>query len=91
MVVQPTECEEIAGWAQTGNLPDCDSRDIGPMAKFFPLMNIGQMHLNRRQADRRNGVPDCDAGVGIGGRVNDDPIVSRPSLLNPCDQFALAI
>ena len=91
MVVQPTECEEIAGWTQAGNLPDSDSRNIGPMAKFFPLMNIGQMHLNRRQAGRRNGVTDCDAGVGIGSRVNDDPVVSRPSLLNPSDQFTLAI
>jgi hypothetical protein len=87
MVVQPTECEEIAGGTQAGNLSDSDSRDIGPMAKFFPLMNIGEMHLNGRQADRRNGVPDCDAGVGVAGRVNDDPIVSRPSLLNPGDQF----
>ena len=91
MVVQPTECEEIAGRTQAGNLSDNDSRDMGPMAKFFPLMDIGQMHLNRRQADRRNGVPDCDAGVGISGRVNDDPVVFRPSLLNPGDQFTLAI
>lgn len=91
MVVQPTECEEIARWTKAGNLPDSNSRNIGPVAKFFPLMNIGQMHLNRRQANRRNGVPDCDTGVGIGGRVNDDPIVFRPSLLNPGDQFALAI
>ena len=91
MVVQPTECEEIAGRTKAGNLPDRDSRDMGSMAKFFPLMDIGKMHLNRRQTDRRNGVPDCDAGVGIGGRVNDDSVVFRPSLLNPGDQFTLAI
>ena len=79
MVVQPTECEEIAGRTQAGNLPDRDSRDMGPMAKFFPLMDIGQMHLNRRQADCRNGVADGDAGVGIGGRVNDCLLYTSPS------------
>ena len=48
MVVQPTECEEVADRTQAGDLPDSDSRDMGPMAKFFPLMDIGQMYLNRR-------------------------------------------
>ena len=91
MVMQPTECEEITDRTQAGNLPDSHSRDIGSMAKFFPLMNIGQMHFNSQQTDCRNGVSDCDAGVRIGGRVNNDPIVSRPSLLNPGDQFTLAI
>ena len=61
------------------------------MAKFFPLMNIGQMHFNRRQTDCRDGVPDRDAGVGIGGRVDDDPVVSRPSLLDPGDQFTFSL
>ena len=91
MVVQPTECEEVADRTQAGDLSDSDPRDIGPMAKFFPLMDIGQMHLYRRQADRREGIPDCDAGMGIGSRVNDDSVVSRPSLLNPGNQFTLAI
>lgn len=91
MIVQPTECEEIAGRAQAGNLSDSDSCDIGPMAKFFPLMNIGQMHFNRWQTDRRNSITDCDTGVGKGSRVNDDPIVFRPSLLNPGDELTLTI
>ena len=54
-------------------------------------MNIGQMHFYGRQADRRNSIPDCNARVGIGGRVDDDPVVSRASLLNPVDQVPLAI
>ena len=91
MVVQPTECEEIAGRTQPGNLPNSDSCDIGLMAKFFPLMNIGQMHFNRWQTYRRNSIPNRDAGVGIGGRVNDDPIVFCPSLLNPGDELTLTI
>jgi hypothetical protein len=91
MVVQPTECEQIAGRAQAANLSNGDSRDVGPMAKFFPLMDIRQMHLNRRQANCSNGVADGDAGVGLGGRVNDDPIVFRPGLLDPGDQFTLTI
>jgi hypothetical protein len=80
----------LGGGAGVMSYPHVTNLDA-TMAKFFPLMNVGQMHLNRRQADRRNGIPDCDAGVGIGGRVNNDPIVSRPSLLNPGDQFTLAI
>ena len=91
MIVQPTECEQIAGWAQAANLSDGDSRNVGPMAKFFPLMDIGQVHLNRREAGRRNGIADGDASVGIGGGVNDDPIVFRPGFLDPGDQFTLAI
>ena len=75
MVVQSTEREEIAGRTQAANLSDGDSCDVGTMAKLFPLMDIGQMHLNCRQANRRNSVPDGNAGMGIGGRVNDNPVV----------------
>ena len=91
MIVQPTEREEIAGRTQAGNLSDSDSCNIGLMAKLLPLMNIGQMHFNGRQTDRRNGISNSGAGMGIGGWVNDDPIISRPSLLNPGDQFTFAI
>src|SRR5215470_15612507 len=91
MVVQTTEREEITGWTQAGNLPYCDSRDIGPVAKLFPLMNVGQMHFNGRETDRCNGVSDCDAGMRIGSWVDDNPVVSCPSLLNPGDEFTFAI
>ena len=61
------------------------------MAKLFTLMNIGQMDLNCWQSNCRNSIPNCNAGVRIGGRVNDDPVVFGPSLLDPGDQFTLAI
>ena len=91
MVMQPTECKEIPGRTQAGDLSKSDSCNIRPMAEFFPLMNIGQMHLNCRQADRRNGIPDRDAGVGVGSWVNDNSVVSRSSLLNPGNELTLAI
>ncbi len=76
MLVQAAQCEQIAGRTQTRNLSHRDSGHMRMMAKFFPLVNIRQMHFNGGQADRRNGIPDCDAGMGIGGRINDDPVVS---------------
>ena len=91
MVLQPTKCEEITHRTQAGNLPKGDSCDIGPMAKLFPLMNIGQMHFNRWQADRRNRIPDRNARMSIGGRVDDNSVVSCPRLLNPGDQLSLVI
>jgi len=91
MVMQPTECEEISGWTKAGDLPKSDSGNVGPMAEFFPLMDIGQMHLNCRQTDCCDGIPDGDAGMGIGGWVNDNSVVSRPGLLNPGNQLALAV
>jgi len=89
--MQPTECEEIPGWSQAGDLSKSDSRNIRLMAEFLPLVNIGQMYFNCRQADPRDSIPDRDAGVGIGSRVNDNSVVFCPSLLNPGNQLTLAI
>jgi len=89
--MQPTECEEISGRTQAGDLSKSDSGDVGPMAEFFSLMDIGEVHLNCRQVNGRDGISDCNTGVGIGGWVNDNAVVSPPSLLNPGNQLALAI
>ena len=48
MVMQSTECEEISGRAQPGDLSKRDPCNIRSMAEFFALMDIGQMYLNCR-------------------------------------------
>jgi hypothetical protein len=91
MVMEPTEREEISGWAQAGDLPKSDSCNKRLMTEFFPLMDIGKMHFHCRQTDSRDSITDCDARVGISGRVNNYSVVSRPSFLDPGNQLPLAI
>jgi len=61
------------------------------MAKWFALMDIRQMDLDRRQPDGGNGIAYGDAGVGIGGWIDDHAVVSAPGFLNPTDQLAFAV
>src|SRR5260370_20193129 len=61
------------------------------MTEFFPGMDVQKVNLNGWQIDRRDGIPECNTGVGIGGGVQDDNIELAPGFLNPIDQLALDI
>ena len=62
------------------------------MPEAFPGVDIGQMHFDERDPHSGQSIADCDAGVGIGGRVQNDEIYfSAPCLLYSIDQLTLMI
>ena len=48
--------------------------DVGNAAERFPRIDIRQMDLGRRQTDGLERVEQGDAGVRIGGGVEDDAV-----------------
>ena len=61
------------------------------MPEFLPGVDVRQVDFDGRNADSRDGVPQGDAGVGVGGGVQDDDIELPLGLLNPANQFTLQI
>ena len=61
------------------------------MPEFFPLMNVRDVDFNGRKADGGDGVPKGNAGVSVGGGVEDDDIETPLRLLNPSDQLPFLV
>jgi hypothetical protein len=61
-------------------------------AEFFTTMNIGQMDLNDGESACSKCVSYGNACMGVGGRVNDNPLASfNESLLDPVYKCPLVI
>jgi len=61
-------------------------------AKLLARMNIGDVHLNGRHADGKDGVEYGNRRVGVGGRVEDDAGgLAAPRFLDPFDDLALPV
>ena len=82
---------KIAPFAKAADLSLAHGSNHGGVAKFLSLMNVGQMHLHRRQADRRNGVPDGIAVMGVGSGINHDSVLGAVGLMDPVDQRSLMV
>ena len=55
-------------------------------------VDVGQVHLDKGDADRRQGVAQRNAGVRVGRRVGDDEACALFARgLHPVDQRALAV
>ena len=61
------------------------------LAKRLALVDIRQMHFDRGQPHGSNGIAYGDAGMRIGGRINDNPVVSTSGFLDPDDQIAFVV
>src|SRR3546814_10688416 len=61
------------------------------MSEGLAPMNVGEMHLDQREADREEGIHDGDRGVRIGARIDYDAVVAAARALDPSDQLALAV
>lgn len=59
--------------------------------EFLPPVDIGQVHLDCREIDRGQRVANCYAGMGIGGRIDDNAIIAASCFLNPGHQFPFEI
>ena len=69
---------------------ECGKKTVVP--KCFALMDIGQMNFDERDGDSRQGIAHRHAGVGVGGRVDDDEAaVGARRRLNPVNQGTFVV
>ena len=61
------------------------------MAEFFARMDVRQVDFNGWEACCRDRVTDRDAGVSVGGGVEEDDVPRAGRLLDPGDQVAFMI
>src|SRR5690606_16783331 len=58
-------------------LSDATGRGHGGVTKALARVDVGQVDLDRRDPGGLQGVADRDAGVGVGGGVDDERVVTR--------------
>ena len=86
------ECELIAFDTESRNDTHRDVRQVRLSSEWFPSVDIGDVHLNKRYGYAKKRVPQSYAGMGIGARVNDDEIdLVTASLLDPVNEFGLRV
>lgn len=82
----------VAHAAQARDGACCHIRKIGVVAECLTAVNIGEMHLDKRNLDGNQGITKRNAGVGQSRRIDDD---ERRSLyfrgMNPLDELTFMI
>jgi hypothetical protein len=79
----------VARRPQTGDHADRQFRQVGMVAKRFAAVDVAQVNFNEWDGHGGERVADGHAGVGVGGRVDDDEVdTGRASGLDPVDQNA---
>ena len=61
------------------------------MSEFFPLVNIGNMNLERRCGDSGNRIRNCHRSMRIASRIEQNGIKSKSNLMDFIDQFSFHI
>ncbi len=61
------------------------------MPELFPGMDVRKMNLNGRHPYGGDGITEGDAGMGIGGGIEDDDIELALGFLNPIYQLAFEV
>ncbi len=61
------------------------------MPEIFSSMDIRKVNLDGRHARGHNGVTEGNAGMGVGGRIQNDAIELAFGGLYPGNQFAFEI
>lgn len=74
--------QQISGRTESGNLAHGDRRDEGVVAKLLSLMNIRQVDFHRGQRDGGDRITNCNAGMGIRSRIDDDAFEMPSGVLN---------
>ena len=61
------------------------------MPELLARVHVGEVHLHHRDADRGDRVPDGDAVVGVGARVEHHAVVFGARRVEPVDDGALVV
>jgi hypothetical protein len=84
-------CQNVAHRSKTKDKPPAHWGKYGLMPELFASVNVGKMDFNRGYSDRRDGITQGHAGVGIGGGVQNDGVSIPFRLLNPGYQLSFKV
>src|SRR5690625_51657 len=95
-LVQPRhagiQSQQVAPGTKAQHHADGDVGKVAEPAEGFTLVHIGEVHFNEGEVGCQQGIPERDAGVRIGSRVEQDqvhPVIG--SGVNALDELGLAI
>src|SRR5262249_7556538 len=89
---QAFDGERVAGNAEAAQAGLRHGGDVGMMAKTLARKNVADMDFDHRHRDGRDRVADCNRGVRVGTRVDDDTGgFLGGSLLDRVHDFALVV
>src|SRR5690349_11404502 len=74
------QTQRIASWAETADEPDASRRGQRRVPEWLAGVDVGEMHLHRRQRANFERVANRNAGMRIAARVDDDggkPVAGR--------------
>jgi hypothetical protein len=77
--------------SKSTDLADGYSSNVGVLPERFAAIDIAQVNFHRGQPYGSNGIPQSDAGVGVGARVDEDAGVLLASPVNGIDQHPLMV
>ena len=83
------DCIPVTGHASPVDRQSCRIGDHRVRPPLLALFDVGDVNLNRRNVDRRDGIGDGARGVAQGARVDDDPV--DVGALEKFDDFAFVI
>jgi len=73
------------------DLAPANGRDDRLVPEFLPGMDVGQMDFDGGNGHGGNGIAQGDAGMGVGGGIQNDDIEVTFGRLDPGDQFTFEI
>jgi len=85
------QSQQIALDSEARDLSAADGGDEGSVPEFLPGVDVGEVDFDGGNGHGREGIPERDAGVGIGGGVEDDGVEAAAGVLDPGDEFAFVI
>ena len=91
MVRGGVQSKKIAVAAEAGNDPPGGAGNIGIVAELLALINIGQVHLDHRDAAGLQGIEDGYRRMGVAAGIENDGVEVPAALLNPVDQITFAV
>ena len=81
----------VALEALAGDGGEAGQAGVAHLAEVLARLDGANVDLNGGDGDGLEGVEDCDAGVRVGGRVDDDAVDLAVGLLDLVDDAALVV
>ena len=77
--------------AKAADLSHADGRDERLVAKRLAGVDVREVHLHRGEPHTDDRVPQCDTGVGVGPRVDEDAVGPSPGLVQRVYEHTLVV
>src|SRR4029079_12308704 len=88
---QSFQRQQVPGPAKAADRSHDDRPEHRMMSPGFARVDVGDVHLHRRQPDGGDGVGDRVAVMRVGASVDDDPVGPAPGLLDGIDDGSLTV